>query len=140
MGLFDILFNRSKASKKAAEQEIPDERQYLFVPESARSRVIALGGRCDRDSGVFYVPPGFDRTPFAEWATPNLVHRPDLIPEDRKAAFEQEVTVHRQRLDGTLLSNDPALVDHLVEVKRQGLWRKEEEDKAMEKIFAMKRG
>ena len=140
MGLLDILFNRSKASKKAAEPEIPDERQYLFVPEKDRSTVIALGGRCDRDSNMFFVPPGFNRGPFAEWLSPQFVHRPDLISEERKAVLEAEVTVHRQQLEGTLISNDPALVDHLVEVKRQRLWRKEEEDRTMEKIFALKKG
>ena len=138
MGILDVFFNRSK--QKVQDPEPPSERQYLFVPEKDRSKVIALGGGMREDAHVFYKPEGFDPAPFAEWATPQLVRRPERISEEQKAAFEPELTVIRQRLQGTLLSDDPALIDHLVETERQKLYRNEEEKRDMQKIYAMKKG
>ena len=57
---------RQQASQ--VQQEVETDKTFLNVPYREKEEAKALGAKWDRQEQAWFVPPGVDVVPFAQWA------------------------------------------------------------------------
>ncbi|MFZ3017278.1 MAG: DUF5710 domain-containing protein [Gallionella sp.] len=67
---------------------------FLNVPFAQKDEAKALGARWDANNKLWFVPNGFDTTPFNRWMKPTIPFRKSVVSELSMPPEFEEVCPH----------------------------------------------